>query len=212
MASNKPQKRQSKRNAPIDTVKTHLRRIERREWQLWIVAILVSLVLLSGLMAFILPGLGLQEDRFSLQLLPPVVQGLVALVLIFDIYTIFQQLQIHRMRNRLAEREELFRLISENAADMIAVVDMDGRRIFNSDAYQKVLGYSAEELKNSSSMDQIHPDDRERVKAAAAEARRTGVGKNLEYRIRHKNGTWWFWNPPPASSATPTAIPKNSSS
>ena len=141
-------------------------------------------------MAFILPGLGLQENKLSLHLLPPVVQGLVALVLIFDIYTIFQQLQIHRMRNRLAEREELFRLISENAADMIAVVDMDGRRIFNSDAYQKILGYSAEELKNSSSMDQIHPDDRERVKAAAGEARRSGVGKNLEYRIRHKNGTW----------------------
>ena len=183
-------KRQAKRIKPIDTVKTHLRRIERREWQLWIVAILVSLVLLAGLMAFILPGLGLQENKLSLHLLPPVVQGLVALVLIFDIYTIFQQLQIHRMRNRLAEREELFRLISENAADMIAVVDMDGRRIFNSDAYQKILGYSAEELKNSSSMDQIHPDDRERVKAAAGEARRSGVGKNLEYRIRHKNGTW----------------------
>jgi len=186
----KPQKRKSKRSKPIDTVKTHLRRIERREWQLWIVAILVSLVLLAGLMAFILPGLGLQGYKFQLHLLPPVVQGLVALVLIFDIYTIFQQLQIHRMRGRLAEREELFRLISENAADMIAVVDMDGRRIFNSDAYQKILGYSAEELKNSSSMDQIHPDDRERVKAAAAEARRSGVGKNLEYRIRHKNGTW----------------------
>ncbi|HXN26993.1 MAG TPA: PAS domain S-box protein [Candidatus Acidoferrales bacterium] len=157
---------------------------------MWIVAILVSLVLLCGLMAFILPGLGLGQSKFSLRLLPPVVQGLVALVLIFDIYTIFQQLQIHRMRNRMAEREELFRLISENAADMIAVVDTDGRRIFNSDAYQKVLGYSAEELKNSSSMDQIHPEDRERVRAAAEEAQRTGIGKNLEYRIRHKNGTW----------------------
>ncbi len=191
MELTRPQtKRQAKRIKPVDTVKTHLRRNERREWQLWIVAILVSLVLLAGLMAFILPGLGLQENKLSLHLLPPVVQGLVALVLIFDIYTIFQQLQIHRMRNRLAEREELFRLISENAADMIAVVDMDGRRIFNSDAYQKILGYSAEELKNSSSMDQIHPDDRERVKAAAGEARRSGVGKNLEYRIRHKNGTW----------------------
>ena len=26
--------------------------------------------------------------------------------------------------------------------------------------------------------------------AAAGEARRSGVGENLEYRIRHKNGTW----------------------
>jgi two-component system, cell cycle sensor histidine kinase and response regulator CckA len=180
----------TKRTAPVDTVRTNRRRIERREWQLWIVAILVTLILLFGMMAFILPSLGLQNDAFSFHLLPPVVQGLIALVLIFDIYTIFQQLQIHRMRGRLAEREELFRLISENAADMIAVVDMDGRRIFNSDAYQKILGYSTLELKNSSAMEQIHPDDRERVKEAAGEARRTGIGKNLEYRIRHKNGTW----------------------
>jgi PAS domain S-box-containing protein len=184
------QQLRGKRRPAADAFRMNLRRIERREWQLWIVAIIVTLILLFGLMAFILPGLGLHEDTFSFLLLPPVVQGLVALVLIFDIYTIFQQLQIHRMRHRLAEREELFRLISENAADMIAVVDMEGRRIFNSDAYQKILGYSAEELKNSSSMDQIHPDDLERVKEAAGEARRTGIGKNLEYRIRHKDGTW----------------------
>jgi two-component system, cell cycle sensor histidine kinase and response regulator CckA len=185
-----PRPPQPRYEPPIDTVELNLRRIERREWQLWIVAILVTLVLLFGLMAFIIPSLGMQGQSFSLHLLPPIVQGLVALVLIFDIYTIFQQLQIHRMRKRLAEREELFRLISENAADMIAVVDMEGHRIFNSDAYQKILGYSAEELKNSSSLEQIHPEDRDRVKAAAAEARRTGVGKNLEYRIRHKDGTW----------------------
>jgi two-component system, cell cycle sensor histidine kinase and response regulator CckA len=188
--SSQPQEWSTKRAPPVDTVRTNRRRIERREWQLWIVAILVSLILLFGLMAFILPSLGFQGDSISFRLLPPVVQGLVALVLIFDLYTIFQQLQIHRMRGRLAEREELFRLISENAADMIAVVDMEGRRIFNSDAYQKILGYSADELKNSSPMDQIHPEDRQRVKEAAADARRTGSGKNLEYRIRHKNGNW----------------------
>jgi hypothetical protein len=85
----KPPNRQSKRSKPIDTVRTHLRLIAHREWQLWIVAILVSFVLLAGLMGFILPGLGLQEYKFSLHLLPPVVQGLVALVLIFDIYTTF---------------------------------------------------------------------------------------------------------------------------
>jgi two-component system cell cycle sensor histidine kinase/response regulator CckA len=174
----------------ITTARNSLRRIERREWQLWVGAILVTLILLFGLMAFILPALGQQAGNFSFVLLPPVVHGLVALVLLFDIYTIFQQLQIHRMRNRLAEREELFHLISENAADMLAVVDMEGRRIYNSHAYQKILGYSPEELKNSSSLDQVHPEDRDRVKEAAAEARRTGIGKNLEYRIRHKDGTW----------------------
>ena len=53
-----------------------------------------------------------------------------------------------------------------------------------------MLGYTEEELKSSSSFDQIHPDDRDRVREAAAEARRTGVGKPLEYRMRHKDGTW----------------------
>jgi two-component system cell cycle sensor histidine kinase/response regulator CckA len=116
--------------------------------------------------------------------------GLLGVVLLFDLYTIYQQLQIHRIRRRLFEREELFRLISDNAADMIAVVDMDGNRIYNSQSYSRVLGYDTNELKKSSAFEQIHEEDRERVRAAAHEARLTGVGKTLEYRIRHKDGTW----------------------
>jgi PAS domain S-box-containing protein len=97
---------------------------------------------------------------------------------------------IHRIRRELVEREELFHLISENAADMIAVVDTNGKRLFNSISYQKVLGYSPEELQASSAFEQIHPDDHERVKRAAEQARSTGVGRTLQYRIRHKNGNW----------------------
>ena len=117
-------------------------------------------------------------------------RGLLGLVLIFDIYTLYQQLQIHRIRRKWMQREELFRLISENAADLIAVVDMQGNRIYNSLSYERVLGYSAEELRSSSSFEQIHPEDRECVKEAAEEARRTGVGRPMEYRFRHKDGTW----------------------
>src|SRR5579864_6176982 len=73
---------------------------------------------------------------------------------------------------------------------MIAVVDTHGKRLFNSLSYQKVLGYSPEELQTSSAFEQIHPDDRERVKRAADEAKRTGIGKTLEYRLQHKNGSW----------------------
>ena len=116
--------------------------------------------------------------------------GLAALVLLFDFYTIYQQLQLHRIRRRLAERDQLFQLISENAADMIALVDSDGRRLYNSPAYQKVLGYSPEDLKNTSSFEQIHPDDRLRVVKAAEKARQTGCGERLEYRVRHRDGSW----------------------
>jgi PAS domain S-box-containing protein len=118
------------------------------------------------------------------------VRGLAALVLLFDFYTIYQHLQLHRIRRQLAERDQLFQLISENAADMIALVDSDGRRLYNSPAYQKVLGYSPEDLKNTSSFEQIHPDDRLRVVKAAEKARQTGCGERLEYRVRHRDGSW----------------------
>src|SRR5208282_2431012 len=118
------------------------------------------------------------------------VRGLAALVLLFDFYTVYQYLQLHRIRRQLAERDQLFQLISENAVDMIALVDCDGHRLYNSPAYQKVLGYSPEDLKTTSSMEQIHPDDRLRVLQAAENARMSGQGERVEYRIRHKDGSW----------------------
>ena len=150
--------------------------------------VVVTLLLTFGVVSFILPEL---RGDLGWSELPHAVRGLVAVVLLFDIYAIYQQLQIHYVRRKLLEREELFRLINENVADMIAVVGADGRRIYNSLSYQKVLGYSLAELQgSSSSLDQIHPEDRALVAQAAQVARKTGIGKTIEYRIRHKDGTW----------------------
>jgi len=73
---------------------------------------------------------------------------------------------------------------------MIALVDVKGRRLYNSPAYKRVLGYSAAELGETSAFEQIHPDDRFKILEAAREARETGIGKRLEYRIKHKDGSW----------------------
>jgi diguanylate cyclase (GGDEF)-like protein/PAS domain S-box-containing protein len=165
------------------------KRIEAREWWLWGFAVLVTIVLTFAIVSLVYPGLNISTDSDWAEA-KEWVRGLAALVLLFDIYTIYQHLQLSHMRRQLAERNELFQLITENAADMIAVVDPEGRRLYNSPAYQKVLGYSAEELKGTQGLDQIHPDDRERVKAAAEKARITGRGERLEYRMRHKDGSW----------------------
>jgi PAS domain S-box-containing protein len=102
----------------------------------------------------------------------------------------YQQWRLYEFRQQAVKREELFRIVAENAADMIALVDVKGRRLYNSPAYKKILGYSADELGKTSAFEQIHPDDRFKVLDAAREARNTGVGKKLEYRIRHKDGQW----------------------
>ena len=168
----------------------NFRRLERQEWWLWAAAIVITSLLTIGLATFLVPSANFRQDFYLQAVMPQAIRGLVGLIFLFDLYTIYQHLLIHRIRKELVEREELFHLISENAADMIAIVDMNGKRIFNSLSYEKVVGYSPEELQASSAFEQIHPDDRERVKSAAEDARRSGIGKTLEYRLRHKNGNW----------------------
>jgi PAS domain S-box-containing protein len=169
-----------------------MRQVEGREWWLWGSAVAVTLVLTFGILSLTFPGFHLPTDSAYSLNLKEWVRGLAALVLLFDLYTVYQQRELQRIRRQLSERERLFQLITENAADMIAVIDCDGQRLYNSPAYQKILGYDPEELAATSSMDQIHPEDRARVLEAAEKARNTGRGERLEYRIRHKDGSWRF--------------------
>ncbi|HEY3972218.1 MAG TPA: EAL domain-containing protein [Candidatus Sulfotelmatobacter sp.] len=103
---------------------------------------------------------------------------------------VYQQMRIYQIHRAGKKHEELFQIVTENAADMIALVDVKGRRLYNSPAYKRILGYSPAELGETSSFEQIHPDDRFRVLEAAREARASGVGKRMEYRIKHKDGSW----------------------
>jgi len=185
-----------------DTIGTSIGKIERREWFLWTAAVMVTLLLTFGLASFLL-----REDDILSGFLPEV-RGLIGLVLIFDIYTLYQQLQIHRMRRRLIRGEQLFRLISENAADMIAVVDMEGRRVFNSFSYEKVLGYSLEELQKSSAFEQIHrKTGRKSQKRRKRRAARVSENlSNTASAIKTEHGG--YSSPQQASSETPMAIPK----
>lgn len=175
---------------PGSTLRDRLQVIERRDWWLWVCAVLISLLLTGGIVSFGFPGLHVLHHELNSAPFNDAILGLVGMVLLFDIYTIYQHFQIQAVRKQLIEREELFRLITENAADMIAVVDTKGRRLYNSPSYEKILGYTPLELGGTTAVDQIHPEDREMVFKAAAEARSTGVGRSLEYRMRHKDGSW----------------------
>ena len=58
------------------------------------------------------------------------VRGLAFLIVLFDIYTLYQQVQLQRTRRELINHKQLFELITENAADMIAVIDAHGQRVY----------------------------------------------------------------------------------
>ena len=95
-----------------------------------------------------------------------------------------------RAEMTLRQSEQRFRLITENAADLIAIVNREGRRVYHSPSFEKILGYTPLELGQMESMAVIHPDDRPKVAAAVQETFRTGQGLCLEYRVRHKDGSY----------------------
>ncbi|MBA4313192.1 MAG: hypothetical protein C0417_11245, partial [Chlorobiaceae bacterium] len=91
----------------------------------------------------------------------------------------------------LCKSEEQFRLISENVADMIAVLDLDGKRIYNNPAYKPIFG-DPKLLEGTDSFQEIHPDDREKIKRIFKETVETGIGHQSEYRFVAKDGSIHF--------------------
>jgi len=168
-----------------------MRRIERREWVLWSFAVLVTLLLTLGILSFSLPMLReYANGEFADLHMSLAVRGLFGLVLLFDIYTIYQQFQIHGIRRQLVRREELFRLITENAMDMIAVVDPEWRRLYNSPAYARILGFTDEELAGKLYFDHVHPDDRYSAEQAIKASTGNVQVRTIQYRMKHKDESW----------------------
>lgn len=90
------------------------------------------------------------------------------------------------MEKRLRESEEQFRHIAENIGDLVALLDTQGRRLYNSPSYHAVFGKVPPP--GSNSFDDIHPEDRERIRALFHETVRSGQGRRAQYRLLLKNG------------------------
>jgi PAS domain S-box-containing protein len=92
-----------------------------------------------------------------------------------------------RAENELRQSEERFRLIAENVADLIAVLDLEGRRLYNSPSYKELFG-EPDAMRGTLSFNEIHPDDREKIKQVFQETVRTGRGQRAEFRFLLPNG------------------------
>jgi PAS domain S-box-containing protein len=95
-----------------------------------------------------------------------------------------------RTEQRLRRSEERFRLITENAADLIIVVDGTGRPQYLSPSVIHSLGYGEEELQRGSLFSLIHPEDRAKVVDTLKSALRHNTDQVLEYRLQQKQGYW----------------------
>ncbi len=96
-----------------------------------------------------------------------------------------------RVEQKLRRSEEQFRLISENVADLIAVIDLEGKRLYRSPSYNDICGESGE-LQYHDWLNEIHPEDRKQVQSIYEDTIRTGKVHKSEYRFLLKNGNIHF--------------------
>jgi diguanylate cyclase (GGDEF)-like protein len=89
---------------PAKDIQLTMRRMDRREWWLWSYAFIITLLLLMAIASFAFPALLTGIDNDYSFLLNQAVRGLVGMVLIFNVYVIYQQLQISRIRRQLTDQ------------------------------------------------------------------------------------------------------------
>ncbi|MFX1259986.1 MAG: PAS domain S-box protein, partial [Promethearchaeota archaeon] len=91
---------------------------------------------------------------------------------------------------RLRESEQKYRLITENANDMIIVFNERFEiEYINELVHKIILGYSKDELIGKNRLDFVHPDDFENM-LKIQEAWFTSGEENAEMRLRKKNGDY----------------------
>jgi len=108
-----------------EQIRTSMRRLQRRQWWMWSSAVLVTLLLTLAIASFAFPGLLAQAEAFSSFYLNQTVRGLVGLVLLFNVYTIYQQLLIHRIQKQLTEQMEAMTKMEVRTEEVYKLAALD---------------------------------------------------------------------------------------
>ena len=103
-------------------------------------------------------------------------------------YVVFRQARrIADTRESLRESERRYRLITEHAGDLVAMVDRDGRWLYNSPSHARL--FSAEDLAiGADAFRNLHEDDQFRVRGALQVVVRGGESCRLRLRLHTATG------------------------
>lgn len=80
-----------------------LSRLERRDWELWVIVSLTGVLVGSGLLAILFPAAFLKEENvhFEVTVSKPLAVGLIALLVLLNTYLVSKRLEIRRVREEL---------------------------------------------------------------------------------------------------------------
>ncbi len=93
----------------------------------------------------------------------------------------------------LRDSEAHYRLLAEQAADIIVTTGLDGRITFVSPAVEAIGGRVPVDLRGVAALDLVHPDDRASLRRHFVRMRRQRLARSpnpAEFRARHADGRW----------------------
>ncbi len=94
-----------------------------------------------------------------------------------------------RSEREIRSGEERYRLLAENATDMITCHNANGRVLFASLASRQILGEPADALMGNGLLERVHVADRPAFLNALSQSARTCKQVSVEFRVRKKRNT-----------------------
>lgn len=99
-----------------------------------------------------------------------------------------QSRNLRDTREALRRREEHYRIITENAEDLIAMLDDQGRWVYANPAYRRLLSEPALQI-GTDALAHLRPQDRAATRALLAQAIQSGEAQEFLYRLSAADGS-----------------------
>lgn len=166
----------------------------RSHEQKWLCETLLMLLLIATM-----ASAAFTPDPVALVFLPLLVTSAFLVLAVSLMMVRYRRADIRMMeresRARLAETylrssEQLHRLLSENASDVISRFDLDGNRLYVSPSVKEVLGWTAEQMSDPDWKQRVHPDDMPTFIAAGNKMRAGDDRIDVIYRYRRPDENW----------------------